>query len=153
MAGFRLRGEDLFLRLPWPQSVSEQPSDTKPSFGLVAQTIFVFVAAIALPTAFLFDGQLRSLALAAVSVLLLVGFLMISYRHTRRRKSLHQHVAFLTVWFGGVALASRLARVASSHFSDPGPDLIELGVTLGALWLSLRLAYGGELTKALFGSD
>lgn len=133
--------------------MSEQPSNTEPSVGLVVQTIFVLAAVVALSTAFLFGGQLRSLALAAVGVLLLVGFLVVGYRHARRRKSLHQHVAFLAVWFGGVALASRLARVASSHFPEPGPDLIMVGVTLGALWLGSRLAYGGELTKALFGSD
>ncbi|GGL25635.1 hypothetical protein GCM10009037_06580 [Halarchaeum grantii] len=131
----------------------QQPSNIKPSLGLVVQTIFVLAAVIAFSTAFLFGGQIRSLALAAVGVLLLVGFLVVGYRHARRRKSLHQHVAFLAVWFGGVALASLLARVASSHFPEPGPDLIAVGVILGALWLGSRLAYGGELTKALFGSD
>jgi len=133
--------------------VSEQPSTTEPSFGLVVQTIFVLAAVIALSTAFLFGGQLRSLALAGVGVLLLVGFLVVSYRHARQRNSLHQHVAFLAVWLGGVALANRLTRVASSYFPEPGPDLIGVGVTLGAMWLGSRLVYGGKLTNALFGSD
>jgi len=133
--------------------VSEQPSTAEPSLGLVVQTLFVLVTAVGIPTAFALGGQLRSLALAAVGVLLLAGFLLVGYRHARRRQSLHQHVAFLAAWFGGVALADRLARVASGRFPEPGPYLIAVGVTLGALWLGSRLAYGGELTKALFGSD
>ena len=136
-----------------PQSVSEQPSATEPSVGLVVQTVFVLASAIGVPAAFALGGRLRSLALAAVGILLLVGFLVVGYRHARRRKSLHRHVAFLIVWFGGVALADRLARAASGRFPEPGPYLIAVGVTLGALWLGSRLAYGGELTRALFGSD
>ncbi|WP_244531717.1 hypothetical protein [Halogranum amylolyticum] len=108
---------------------------------------------IGIPTAFALGGQLRFLALAAVGVLLLVGFLVVGFRHARRRKSLHQHVAFLAVWFGGVALADRLARTASGRLPESGPYLLAVGVTLGALWLGTRLAYGGALTQALFGSD
>lgn len=133
--------------------MSEQPSTTAPDLGLLVQTIFFFAAVIGIPTAFALGGQFRPLALAAVGILLLVGFLVIGYRHARRRKSLHQHVAFLAVWFGGVALADRLARAASGRLSDPSPYLVAVGVTLGALWLGARLAYGGELTRALFGSD
>ncbi len=108
---------------------------------------------IGIPSAFALGGRLRSLALAAVSTLLLVGFLVVGYRHARRRKSLHQHVAFLAVWFGGIVLADRLARVASGRLLEPGPSLMAVGVTLGALWLGSRVAYGGALTQALFGSD
>ncbi|CQR49856.1 MULTISPECIES: hypothetical protein [Haloferax] len=133
--------------------MSEQPSNTEPSFGLVVQTIFVLAMVIGIPSAFALGGRLRSLALAAVSTLLLVGFLVVGYRHARRRKSLHQHVAFLAVWFGGIVLADRLARVASGRLPEPGPYLMAVGVTLGALWLGSRFAYGGALTQALFGSD
>ena len=132
--------------------MSEQPSTTEPAVGLVVQTIFVLAVVIGIPTAFALGGQLRSLALATVGVLLLVGFLVVGYRHARRRKSLHQHVAFLLVWFGGVALAGRLARAASGRLPEPGPYLVAVGVALGALWLGSRLAYGGALTRALFGS-
>jgi hypothetical protein len=30
---------------------------------------------------------------------------------------------------------------------------VAVGITLGGLWLGARLAYGGALTHALFGSD
>jgi uncharacterized membrane protein len=133
--------------------VSEQPSNTEPSLGLVVQTIFVLAVVIGIPSVFALGGRLRFLALAAVSILLLAGFLVVGYRHARRRKSLHQHVAFLVVWFGGIVLADRLARVASGRLPEPGPYLVAVGVTLGALWLGSRLAYGGALTQALFGSD
>ncbi|ELZ60739.1 MULTISPECIES: hypothetical protein [unclassified Haloferax] len=133
--------------------MSEQPSNTEPSLGLVVQTSFVLAVVIGIPSAFALGGRLRSLALAAVGTLLLAGFLVVGYRHARRRKSLHQHVAFLVVWFGGIVLADRLARVASGRLPEPGPYLMAVGVTLGALWLGSRLAYGGALTKALFGSD
>ncbi|ADE02548.1 MULTISPECIES: hypothetical protein [Haloferax] len=133
--------------------MSEQPSNTEPSLGLVVQTIFVLAVVIGIPSVFALGGRLRFLALAAVSILLLAGFLVVGYRHARRRKSLHQHVAFLVVWFGGIVLADRLARVASGRLPEPGPYLVAVGVTLGALWLGSRLAYGGALTQALFGSD
>ncbi|WP_303299586.1 hypothetical protein [Haloferax volcanii] len=133
--------------------MSEQPSNTEPSLGLVVQTIFVLAVVIGIPSVFALGGRLRFLALAAVSILLLAGFLVVGYRHARRRKSLHQHVAFLVVWFGGIVRADRLARVASGRLPEPGPYLVAVGVTLGALWLGSRLAYGGALTQALFGSD
>lgn len=133
--------------------MSEQPSNTEPSLGLVVQTSFVLAVVIGIPSMFALGGRLRSLALAAVSTLLLAGFLVVGYRHARRRKSLHQHVAFLAIWFSGIVLADRLARVASGRLPEPGPYLMAVGVTLGALWLGSRLAYGGALTKALFGSD
>jgi hypothetical protein len=59
----------------------------------------------------------------------------------------------LAVWFGGFVLADRLVRVASGHLPEPGPYLMAVGVTLSTLWLGSRLAYGGALTQALFGSD
>ncbi|WP_277554024.1 hypothetical protein [Halobaculum limi] len=133
--------------------MSEQPSNTAPTVGLVVRTIVLLAVVIGVPTAFTLGGQLRSLALAAVGVLLLVGFLVVGYRHARRRQSLHQHVAFLIVWFGGVALADRLGRVANGRFPEPVPYLVAVGITLGALWLGSRLAYGGALTRALVGSD
>lgn len=133
--------------------MSEHPSNTDPAPGLVVQTIVFLAAVIGIPTAFALGGQLRSLALAAIGVLLLTGFLIVGYRHARRRGSLHQHVAFLAVWVGGVALADRLARAASGRFPEPGPYLLAVGVTLGGLWLGVRLAYGGALTHALFGTD
>jgi hypothetical protein len=133
--------------------VSEQPSNTEIDLGLVVRTIFVLAVVIAIPSAFALGEQLRSIALAAAGVLLLVGFLVVGYRHARQRKSLHQHVAFLAFWFGGVALADRLARTASGRLPEPSPYLLAVGVTLGALWIGSRLAYGGALTQALFGSD
>ena len=133
--------------------MSEQPSNTELEFGLVVQTIFVLAVVIGIPSAFALGGQLRSLVLAAVVVLLLVGFLVVGYHHARQRKSLHQHVAFLLIWFGGVALADRLAHAASGRLPEPGPYLLAVGVTLGALWVGSRLAYGGALTQAVFGSD
>ena len=129
----------------------EQPSTTESDVGLVVQTTIFLATVIGITTAFALGGQLRSLALAAVGVLLLAGFLVVGYRHARRRRSLHQHVTFLVVWFGGVALADSLARAASGRLPDPGPYLVAVGVTLGALWLGARLAYGGALTRALFG--
>ncbi|TQR22289.1 hypothetical protein C9J85_09445 [Haloferax sp. wsp5] len=42
------------------------------------------------PSVFALGGRLRFLALAAVSILLLAGFLVVGYRHARRRKSLQQ---------------------------------------------------------------
>ena len=133
--------------------MSEQSSNTELDIGLAVQTIFVLAVVIGIPSAFALGGQLRSLALGAVGVLLLAGFLVVGYCHARQRKSLHQHVAFLAVWFGGVALADRLARTASGRLPEPGPYLLAVGVTLGALWIGSRLAYGGALTRALFGSD
>lgn len=133
--------------------MSEQPSHTEPTVGLLVRTIVLLAVVIGVPAAYALGGQLRSLALAAVGVLLLVGFLVVGYRHARRRKSLHRHVAFALVWFGGVALADRLARAATGRLPEPGPYLVAVGVTLGALWLGSRLAYGGALTRALFGSD
>jgi hypothetical protein len=132
--------------------VSEQPSTPESTVGLVVKTIFFLATVIGIPTAFALGGQLRSLALAAVGVLLLGGFLVVGYRHAHRRNSLHQHVAFVAVWFGGIALADGLARTASGRLPEPGPYLVAVGVTLGALWLGARLAYGGALTRALFGS-
>jgi hypothetical protein len=108
---------------------------------------------IGIPSAFALDGQLRSLTFVILGVLLLVGFLVVGYRHARRQKSLHQHIAFLIVWFGGFALADRLARIASSRLPEPIPYLLAIGVTLGGLWAGSRLAYGGALTRAVFGSD
>jgi len=133
--------------------VSEQPSNTEIDIGLIVQTIFVLAVVIGIPSAFALDGQLRSLTFVILVVLLLVGFLVVGYRHARRQKSLHQHVAFLIVWFGGFALAGRLARTASGRLPEPIPDLLAIGLTLGALWIGSRLAYGGALTRALFGSD
>jgi hypothetical protein len=132
--------------------VSDQPSTPESTVGLVVQTVFFLAAVIGIPTAFALGGQLRSLALAAVGVLLLGGFLVVGYRHARRRNSLHQHVAFLIIWFGGVVLADGLARTASGRLPEPGPYLVAVGVTLGSLWLGARLAYGGTLTRALLGS-
>jgi hypothetical protein len=51
------------------------------------------------------------------------------------------------------ALANRLARTASGRLPEPIPYLLAIGVTLGALWVGSRLAYGGVLTRVLFGSD
>ena len=133
--------------------MTEQPSNTEIDIGLIAQTIFVLAVVIGIPSAFALDGQLRSLTFLILAVLLLVGFLVVGYRHARRQKSLHQHVAFLIVWFGGFALADRLARIASSRLPEPIPYLLAIGVTLGALWAGSRLAYGGALTRAVFGSD
>jgi hypothetical protein len=118
----------------------------------VIQTLLFLAAVIGIPTAFALGGQLRSLALAAVGVLLLGGFLVVGYRHARRRNSLHQHVAFVAVWFGGVVLADDLARTASGRLPEPGSYLVAVGVMLCSLWLGARLAYGGALTRALFGS-
>ena len=132
--------------------MSEQPSKTDPTPRLVVQTAVFLAAVIGIPTAYALGEQLRSLALAAVSVLLLAGVLLVGYRHARRQRSLHQHVSFLTVWVGGVALANLLAHTASGRLPEPGPYLLAVGVTLGALWLGTRLAYGGALTKALFGT-
>jgi len=133
--------------------VPEQPSNTEIDIGLIAQTIFVLAVVIGIPSAFALDGQLRSLAFIILAILLLVGFLVVGYRHARRQKSLHQHIAFLIVWFGSFALAGQLARTASGRLPEPIPDLLAIGVTLGALWIGSRLAYGGALTRALFGSD
>jgi hypothetical protein len=133
--------------------VSEQPSTTEPTPGLIVQTIVFFAVVIGIPTAFTVGERLRSLALGAVGVLVLVGFLVVSYRHARKRGSLHQHLGFVAVWIGGFALADRLAREASGRLPEPGPYLVVVGVTLGALWLGARLAYGGALTEALFGMD
>ena len=133
--------------------MSEQPSNTEIDIGLIAQTIFVLAVVIGIPSAFALDGQLRSLAFLILAVLLLVGFLVVGYRHARQQKSLHQHIAFLIVWFGGLTLADRLARTASGRFPEPIPYLLAIGITLGALWVGSRLAHGGTLTRALFGSD
>jgi len=38
-------------------------------------------------------------------------------------------------------------RAVASHY------LLAVGVTLGALWVGSRLAYGGALTQAVFESD
>jgi hypothetical protein len=133
--------------------VSEQPSATEANLGLIARTGFVLAVVIGIPSAFALDGQLRSLILAVLSVLLLVGFLVVGYRHARRRKSLHQHVAFVIIWLAGIALADRLASTASGRLPEPSPSLLAIGVTIGTLWIGLRLAYGGVLTRALFGSD
>jgi hypothetical protein len=133
--------------------VTEQPSNTEIDIGLIAQTIFVPAVVIGIPSAFALDGQLRSLTFVVLAVLLLVGFLVVGYRHARRQKSLHQHVAFLVVWFGGFAIANQLARTASGRLPEPIPYLLAIGVTLGALWVGSRLAYGGELARVLFGSD
>ncbi|MBP2252602.1 hypothetical protein J2754_002948 [Halarchaeum solikamskense] len=133
--------------------MSEQPSNTEIDIGLIAQTIFVLAVVIGVPSAFALDGQLRSLAFVIIGVLLLVGFLVVGYRHARRQNALHQHVAFLIVWFGGIALADRLARTASGHLSEPIPYLLAIGVTLSVLWIGSRIAYGGALTRVLFGSD
>lgn len=130
----------------------EQPSATSPSPVLIVQTAVFLAVVIGVPIAFALGERLRALALATVSVLLLAGFLAVGYCHARRQGSLHQHVAFLTVWVGGVVLADRLARVASGRLPRPGPYLLAVGVTLGALWLGTRLAYGGELTRMLFGT-
>ncbi len=131
--------------------MSEQPSTLESTVGLVVQTIFFLAAVIGIPAAFALGGQLRSLALAAVGVVLLGGFLVVGYRHARRRNSLHQHVTFLIVWFGGIVLADGLACTASGRLPAPGPSFVAVGVTLGSLWLGARLAYGGVLTRALFG--
>ena len=134
--------------------MTEKPSNTEIDIGLITQTIFVLAVVIGIPSAFALDGQLRSLTFVILSVLLLVGFLVVGYRHARRQKSLHQHVAFFfIVWFGGFALANRLARTASGRLPEPIPYLLAIGVTLGALWVGSRLAYGGVLTRVLFGSD
>jgi hypothetical protein len=133
--------------------VTEQPSNTKIDIGLIAQTIFVLAVVIGIPSAFALDGQLRSLTFVILAVLLLVGFLVVGYRHARRQQSLYQHVAFLVVWFGGFALAEWLGRTASGRLPEPIPYLLAVGVSLGALWIGSRLAYGGELTRTLFGSD
>lgn len=133
--------------------MSEQPSNIEIDIGLIAQTIFVLVVVIGIHSAFALDGQLRSLAFIILAVLLLVGFLVVGYRHARRERSLHQHVAFLIVWFGGFALAERLARTASGCLPEPLPHLLAIGVMLGVLWIGSRIAYGGTLTRALFGSD
>jgi len=133
--------------------VSEQLSNTKIDIGLIAQTVFVLAVVIGIPSAFALDGQLRSLAFLILAVLLLVGFLVVGYRHARRQQSLHQHIAFLIVWFGSFPLAGWLARTASGRLPEPIPNLLAIGVMLGALWIGSRLAYGGVLTRALFGSD
>jgi hypothetical protein len=133
--------------------VPEQPSNTEIDIGLIAQTIFVLAVVIGIPSAFALDGQLRSLVFVILAVLLLVGFLVVGYRDARRQKSLHQHIAFLIVLFGSFPLAGPLARTASGRLPEPIPDLLAIGVTLGALWIGSRLAYGGALTRALFGSD
>ncbi len=133
--------------------MTEQPSNTEIDIGLIPQTIFVLAVVIGIPSAFALDGRLRSLTFVILAALLLVGFLVVGYRHARRQKSLHQHVAFLLVWFGGFALANRLARTASGRLPEPIPYLLATGVTLGALWVGSRLAYGGVLTRLLFGSD
>jgi hypothetical protein len=49
-------------------------------------------------------------------------------------------------------MANLLARTASGRLPEPGSYLLAVGVTLGVLWLGSRLAYGGALTKALFGT-
>lgn len=136
-----------------PRIVSERPSNTEIDIGLIAQTIFVLAVVIGIPSAFALDGQLRSLAFIILAVLLLLGFLVVGYRHARRQRSLHQHVAFLIFWFGGFALADLLGRTASGRLPEPIPYLLAVGVTLGALWIGSRLTYGGTLTRALFGSN
>jgi hypothetical protein len=133
--------------------VSEEPSNTDPDPGLVIQTIVFLAAVIGIPTAFALGGQLRSLAVVSLGVLLLAGISIAGYRHARRQESLHQHLVFLAVWVGGVALSDRLARTASGRLPEPSPYLLAVGVTLGTLWLGTRLAYGGALTRALFGTD
>ncbi|CDK37857.1 uncharacterized protein domain protein [Halorubrum sp. AJ67] len=50
-------------------------------------------------------------------------------------------------------LADRLARIASGPLPKPIPYLLAVGITLGVLWMGSRLAYGGTLTRALFGSN
>ena len=132
--------------------MSEQSSTVAPSPGLVARTAVFLAAVIGVPTAFALGGRLRTLALAALSVLLLAGFLVVGYRHARRQGALHQHAAFVAVWFVGLGAADRLARRTSGLLPEPGPYLLAVGVTLGALWLGSRLAYGGALTRALFGT-
>lgn len=131
----------------------EQPSTAHPSPGLVVRTVVFLAVVVGVPTAFALGGRLRSLALAAVSVLLLAGFLVVGYRHVRRRGSLGRHVGFVVVWGGGVALADRLARAASGRLPEPGPYLLAVGVALGSLWLGSRLAYGGTLTRTLFRTE
>ena len=133
--------------------MSREPSTTAPSPGLVVQTVVFLAAVIGIPTAFALGGQLRSLALLALGVLLLAGILVVGYRHARRQGSLHQHLVFVAVWIGGVALADRLARTASGRLPEPAPYLLAACVTLGALWAGTRLAYGGAFTRALFGTD
>ncbi|MFC7176974.1 hypothetical protein [Halosegnis marinus] len=133
--------------------MTEQPADDGPSPGLVVRTVVFLAAVVGVPTAFALGGRLRTLALGAVSVLLLAGFLVVGYRHARRRGSLHRHAGFLVVWLGGLLAAGRLARTASGRLPEPVPYLLAVGVSLGALWLGSRLAYGGALTRALFGSQ
>ena len=69
--------------------MSEQPSNTDSTPGLVVQTAVFLATVIGIPTAFALGGQLRSLALAAMTVLLLAGFLVVGYRHARRQGTLH----------------------------------------------------------------
>lgn len=128
-----------------------EPSHADPSPGLVVQTVLFLAVVVGVPTAFALGGRLRLLALAAVSVLLLAGLLVVGYRHARRQGSLHQHVAFLVVWVSGLGLATLAARTAGGRLPEPGPYLLAVGVSLGALWVGSRLAYGGALTRALFG--
>jgi hypothetical protein len=132
--------------------VTEAPSTAGPAPGLVAQTVVFLAAVIGIPTAFALGGRLRALAFVAVSVLLLAGFLLVGSRHARRQGSLHQHAAFSLVWLAGVGLADLLARRASGLLPEPVPYFLAVAVTLGSLWLGSRLAYGGALTRALFGT-
>jgi len=133
--------------------VSEQPSNTEIDIGLIAQTLFVLTLVIGIPSAFALDGQLRSLAFVILAVPTARG---LSRRRlpprTPTEVSPPAH-RFLIVWFGSFALAGQLARTASGRLPEPIPDLLAIGVTLGALWIGSRLAYGGALTRALFGSD
>jgi hypothetical protein len=133
--------------------VSEDPSRTAPSLGLLVQTVVVLGAVLGIPTAYAFGGRLRSLALVALGVLLLGGVLIAGYRHARRQGSLHQHLVFVAVWVVSVALSDRLARAASGRLPEPGPYLVAVCIALGGLWIGTRLAYGGALTRALFGTD
>lgn len=57
--------------------MSEQPTNTALALGLLVQTNFFLAAVIGIPEVVALGGQLHSLALAAVSVLLLLSFLVV----------------------------------------------------------------------------
>jgi hypothetical protein len=128
-----------------------EDTDAGVSPALVAQTVAFLAVVLLLPTAFALGGRLRYLALAAVGVLLLVGFLVLGVRQARDSGTLAAHATFLVVWLGGAAAADRLATRAAGRLPEPVPFLVGVGVGLGALWLGARLAYGERSARDLFG--
>ena len=95
------------------------------------------------------DGRVRSVALALVTVWLLLGLLVVALSRARESGHLPHHLTFAAVVLLGSGAGRAAWRVVDGTVPDTAVTVLAVGAWLGSVWLGSRIVYGGPFDRLL----